>query len=271
MKSLAMLGGGALILAVILVAGYYQNPDANNEGYDVQCVQDSQPSTVAPTLTCKMRSEQNTEKGKSKSPWWYKFLAWPEGITAWLLLLTLGAIVWQAKETRKAAEAALLNAQAVINAERAWLVVSIENDPNRRAPFQTFIHVLNNKGRTPAVLKSIHIQYDFVSLPDNLPVPPEYKGLIGMPERLFIVGEKDLPIGIAFDPEKITFMRSKIPQVQNAQEFLVWYGRVTYEDVFETQTKNNLGKVHETRWCYAWSFGDKRFVCCGPGEYNCNT
>lgn len=169
------------------------------------------------------------------------------------------------------AEAALLNARAVINAERAWLIVKIQKDSNSPPfPIENFINILTNEGRTPAVLKSIHIHYDFVGLPDNLPVPPVYKRLINMPENTFVVGQNELRIGIGMDPKKLIFMRSKGPQVENALEFLVWYGRIIYEDVFGAQGASPR-EPHETRWCYAWSVGDKRFVCCGPEEYNRHT
>ena len=39
-------------------------------------------------------------------PWGYDLVGWPEGITTWAILLTLGAIIWQSSETRKAARAA---------------------------------------------------------------------------------------------------------------------------------------------------------------------
>jgi hypothetical protein len=43
---------------------------------------------------------------ENKPQGWHKLVAWPEGITAWAIMLTLGAIIWQALETRKAAIAA---------------------------------------------------------------------------------------------------------------------------------------------------------------------
>jgi hypothetical protein len=104
-KRLAILGGGVLIVTVILMAVYYQHRNAVSEGYDIKCVQPSEPTSAANSLTCKIYSSQNADQGKSKPPWWIVLLAWPEGITAWLLLLTLGAIVWQAWETRRAARA----------------------------------------------------------------------------------------------------------------------------------------------------------------------
>jgi hypothetical protein len=178
-------------------------------------------------------------------------------MTVWVVILTFAVIGWQADETRKAAKAALLNAQAVINTERAWLVVKIEKDP-KSPPFPTenFINVLNNLGHTPAIVRSIHIRHDYSSVPDSLPVPPAYKEreMVSIPENMFVVGKDDLRIGIPMDPKKMMFLRSRCARGEDAPEFLVWYGRIIYEDVFGAQGATTP-KLHETRWCYAWIAG----------------
>jgi hypothetical protein len=72
-------------------------------------------------------------------------------------------------ETKKAADAAGLNAQAVINSERPWLVISVEGQEARRFAFRA-----KNVGRTPARLVSIH--GDVVPVENGRPLPenPEY-------------------------------------------------------------------------------------------------
>lgn len=105
LKRLLIPAGAVLIVAVIFVAGYCQDRDTSSEGYDIKCVQSSEPASTLPTLTCVINPKQNAKQGKSSPPWWHKLLTWPEGITAWLLLLTLGAIAWQAWATQEAARA----------------------------------------------------------------------------------------------------------------------------------------------------------------------
>ena len=105
MKRLAIPAGAVLIVAAILVAVYHQQRHAVGEGYDIKCVQPSEPSSAANSLSCEIHPSQNADQGKSKPQWWNVLIAWPSGITAWLLMLTLGAIVWQAWETRRAADA----------------------------------------------------------------------------------------------------------------------------------------------------------------------
>jgi hypothetical protein len=66
-----------------------------------------------------------------RPPWWD--VAWSTWalvgvgvVAAYLALRTLSDIREQTKNTKVAADAALLNAQAVINAERAWLMVDLD-------------------------------------------------------------------------------------------------------------------------------------------------
>ena len=68
---------------------------------------------------CTVHSGHNTEQGNSSSHWWNVLFAWPEGITAWLLLGTLGAILWQSFATAESAKAALLQIQMMKDKERA--------------------------------------------------------------------------------------------------------------------------------------------------------
>jgi hypothetical protein len=56
--------------------------------------------------------QQNAGKVVPALPLWYGFFSWPDGVTAWAIILTLLAIAEQTKQTKKAAEAALASATA---------------------------------------------------------------------------------------------------------------------------------------------------------------
>ncbi|MGA7057346.1 MAG: hypothetical protein WBY78_07915 [Terriglobales bacterium] len=64
------------------------------------------------TETHNEHSNPNTDNPKGNPPSWYRFFAWPDGVTVWAIFLTLIVIAKQTVETAKAADAALLNAQA---------------------------------------------------------------------------------------------------------------------------------------------------------------
>jgi hypothetical protein len=89
--------------------------------------QQGSKSEVEPESACQhdRYAYTRTEKADDHPPDWRTALERPEW---WLVILgfgTLAVVLWQTVQTKKAAQAALLNAQAVIDAERAWLTVSI--------------------------------------------------------------------------------------------------------------------------------------------------
>jgi hypothetical protein len=118
LKWLTISSAAILIAALVLMVRYDQIHDTKDKGYDIKCTQSSDPSTTMNDLVCTAEHSQKAESSKSSSQWWHVFFAWPEGITALLIALTLGAITWQSWETRKAAEAA-------INSDRAWILADL--------------------------------------------------------------------------------------------------------------------------------------------------
>ena len=69
------------------------------------------PEAITPP-TGHENPQENNENPKWNPPSWYGFFAWPNSTTTWAILLTLWAVAWQANETRKAAQAALISASA---------------------------------------------------------------------------------------------------------------------------------------------------------------
>jgi hypothetical protein len=204
---LVILGVGALIVAAILVAVYYQQRNTVGDGYDIKCAQGSQPSSATSALTCEIRPSQKADQGKPKPQWWNVLLAWPEGITAWLLLLTLGGIVWQAQATADSVEA-MKRSIVVQEAEFVqWIDIGewkIEYDRGvyqlTRSETKIFNHpgemkvklsfpLLNNTAR-PLFIKSVRTLlaigtekvFKTFSTEESIPVPPkdEYRVVIDM-------------------------------------------------------------------------------------------
>jgi hypothetical protein len=114
----------AVVAAVVLMARDDKNYDTGSHGYDIKCVQSSEPSPTAASLSCTIDPKQNADQSQASPQWWHKLLAWPDGVTAWLLLLTLGAITWQSWETRKAAQSANRGIEVTKTKERAKLLLS---------------------------------------------------------------------------------------------------------------------------------------------------
>ena len=117
-----------IVLAPIFVSAQNQPASGQNQ----QNAQQAQPSATASTDTRGINDAQN---GTENPKWWHKFIALPEGIATWALMLTLGAIVWQAFETRRSVNAALLNVDVMKKQldvaqqkERARLRVELTKD-----------------------------------------------------------------------------------------------------------------------------------------------
>jgi hypothetical protein len=122
-KGLAILGGGVVIVAAILVAVYYQQRSAVGQGYDIKCTQSSVPTSASASLACEINSTQNAEHGHSKWHWLNVLIAWPEGVTAWLLLLTMLVIAWQSWATSISAMAANRSIKIQEAGMRQWVDV----------------------------------------------------------------------------------------------------------------------------------------------------
>jgi hypothetical protein len=114
-------------------------------------------------------------------------LSFYTGVLAVVGLFTFLVIGWQSWETRKAADAAKLNAQALINTERPWFVVTVEHSMGHPGFYNLKI---TNKGRTPGILEEIFVEKCFIENPSNLPSPPSYSsGCIGPNDNLFVNGD----------------------------------------------------------------------------------
>ena len=206
-----------------------------------------QPTPTTPiSVNCNCTSQATDTKDKPQG--WHKFVTWPEGIATWALIFTLGAIVWQAIETRRAAQAASKSVVAVINSERAWLTVKIENfntpkktdDPK---PFISISAVITNHGKTPARTKKIFItkcqipvQDGRRGLPSELPPIPDYScDTVVTVEAIVAPNEPLEGISVYITPEEAVAINAR-------EKTLYVYGFVEYSDTIN-------GKDHKTGFC----------------------
>jgi hypothetical protein len=194
---------------------------------------------------------------------WFNFFRWPNGTTAWAIILTLMAVAGQARESAKAtqamldsiplqqqaANAALLNAQAVINAERPWLLVLIE--PNS-GPMGGFTIHVKNKGRTPAVATAVHMGCVAVEGTSALPKVPSYG-----PGRLLqdrIVVADDAAWVIWFDRRMLMgFLGADFDRALAKKLQIFVFVAVFYRDLLNP----SASLPHETRWVCLFELNDE--------------
>jgi hypothetical protein len=241
LKCLAIFGGGALIVAVILAAVHYQQRNATDQGYDIRCTQPSEPASAPDSLACKILPSQNTDEGKPKPPWWNVLIVWPEGITAWLLLLTLGAIGWQAWLTRR---------QAEHMSEQTWILKQ-SADISRGATVPTIRMLkfnmsgsdplvdnemdltVRNYGATPAILDALYISFD-----DGERWPTAERESVAYDDRAGRAVAANCEGTLHCSPTICLVSPQLIPRFRTELKPLYVHGRLKYLDVFESPVRN---------------------------------
>jgi len=187
--------------------------------------------------------DKEAQSRKDYTPWWYKLMAWPEGIGVWAVILTLAAITWQSDETRKSAAAALLNSQAFINSERPWIQVDfVEKGRGLGIEIRAV-----NKGRTPAALISRNKQRGVFDPIESSPKNPIYepKEVFERPKIVF-PGEA-LSLWWLISVEEATGIEKTSANINRFIDIdleVITFGNIVYKDVL------GGGATFETRWCY---------------------
>jgi hypothetical protein len=144
---------------------------------------------------------------------------------------------------KEAADAAKLNAQAVVDAERAYLFVTVEadvvpvmgkalafafaSDVDNRSTFGFEIsYVFQNHGRTPAIIREIS---HGACIAPEFPIERTYSHVIHLPSHL-LASDKETPPIKADDVPKITTAIAK--SIDDIEDTFWFYGNVTYDDMF---------------------------------------
>jgi hypothetical protein len=154
-------------------------------------------------------------------------------------VLTFFVIGWQSIQTRKAAQGALLNAQALINAERPWIMVTVEEVVGPMGGFQLYI---TNKGRTPAMVTGAYmgcvVVKSILTLPDKAPYP---RGSMAT-DRIILPDEK-LSLTWFGGGALKKLVGETFPITPPDGDIFV-FGKIIYKDLLDPFPT----KPHETRW-----------------------
>ena len=180
-------------------------------------------------------------------------------------------LIWcQSRTSEQAANAASLNAQAVLNSERPWLVVTAEKSDKMGRPGYFFFRV-TNKGRTPAQFISGGCGLAFKMNANELRIPPDY-GPFLLPNNTFLPPDDSFDVArteteglIGMNPTEIIEQHFKGPDATYG-DTLYFFGKIVYDDVLG---KNRAGyEQHQTRWCFAFYKDGMRWVRSGPSRPN---
>lgn len=198
-------------------------------------------------------SSDDATKGTQKTykphhpPSWIETFTWPDGVTAWALLLTLLVIAWQSTETRDAAKSANAQIQMMKDKERARIAVDfppsildLDDGPEWTVGIGVVYAgtkiIVSNWGGTNAF---------------NVTAKAQITETPGSPLLFDEVSVLDIPVVLKSNINPLTvdvisLLKGvdHVAAVQNKSEILYLVGTITYDDIFEGS--------HETRFRYRW-------------------
>jgi hypothetical protein len=184
----------------------------------------------------------------------------------------IGVLIYQAVLTRRSADAAKQSADALMNAERPWILVSSSSltsesithsdDEPEVGPRRHFVvtFTIINVGRTPAMIQGVGGGVDVVEDLRHPSRSPEYS-YKGQLRRVLGAGQEDTVQFLSqesfADDETIT-----IYQGQSVKRRLLAYGVIEYTDSF--------GAKHGSNFCFLYKdmmYGF-RYFCHDPAHNN---
>jgi hypothetical protein len=175
-----------------------------------------------------------------------------------------------AKSTALVAQAAADSAQAIVNAERPWIMISIEASREVKNHFRI---MAVNRGRTPAEVVASSDRIGLAIDEMYLPKPPEYaaKESSALPLPIILLPGESMVVQ-PFGREDVKWVcktQERLRQVELWQDKIFIYGKVAYRDLISSHDR----QLHETNWCCRYIHGESSsdLVMSGPLEYNKHT
>jgi hypothetical protein len=150
-----------------------------------------------------------------------------------------------------------LNAQAVINAERAQIVCKWNK--NSETLFSLGIY---NCGRTPAHLVDFKFISRVLKTGEDLPEKPSYALITQFEqERILCAGDNWHPQDFFVTMSTLDIGDDWYKGIHDNSLRRWIYGRIQYRDVFKPEP------IHETGFCFFYSPIRDEFIVGGPSEY----
>jgi hypothetical protein len=204
------------------------------------------PTSASPQANPPAQKLPEASKGIEWSNWALVFVGSLGVVAAFITLLEIGK---QTKASKDAASAALLNAQAVITAERAWVMADLDGAPLaifeatgtfwggplvETTEIQNVKLTCRNQGRSPAWIDRVRAQVDIVDS-DSVSIDPILrKGTHG----------PMVPLGAGEEESRILKLRCE--GRRKPEEFLSIYVLIEYRDIFGEKRETQLGySVHD--------------------------
>jgi hypothetical protein len=175
-----------------------------------------------------------------------------------------------ANAAAETAHAALLHAQAIVHAERPWILVTAEPTGGVESSFEI---TAINRGRSPATITATMDQVLFAADEAQLPEALEFKPVESAARFVPIIllpGESaTLKTFGRDDARGLCASDEQFANIQSWAERLFLCGKVSYNDLIAPAGNAE----HETNWCCWYIHGKQRsaLVPAGPAAYNAHT
>ena len=168
------------------------------------------------------------------------------------------------------AQSALLHAQAMVRAERPWIMVTAEPSPGIE---HSSTVVATNRGKSPARIIASVERIVIAIDESHLPLAPEYeteKPRVSPDPIILLPGESSsLRIFGWEDVKRFCSTGESLKRVEDWEEKVFLCGRITYEDFVAPAGR----ATHETSWCCWYIAGQRRsgLVTVGVPGFNMQT
>lgn len=172
-----------------------------------------------------------------------------------------------AQAAAESAQAAMLQAQAIVRSERPWILITVE--PSRSVE-NGFTVLATNRGRSPARIVSTVDQITSAIDQNHLPDTPQYRDAepSAAPDSVILLpGESTGIRSFSRDDVKgFCVNEEKLKRVEKWEELILLYGKVIYRDLISAGDE----QVHESSWCCWYIHGRQKsgMVLAGPPAYN---
>jgi hypothetical protein len=182
-----------------------------------------------------------------------------------------------AKAAQESADAALLNAQAIINSERPWLFVKLTISSENIFPIPGSQHALpsyftfdlENSGRTPAEL--IYSYSNFSICPsrevDDVKIAERDLGKEHLHKEILAPNEAVRINKFTFAGQGAALMDQELMSLAASRQRLVIFGMIKYRD----SLGGPAAPIRETWFSYFFDPSPRRLVMCGQPGANKHT
>src|ERR1700722_458562 len=185
-----------------------------------------------------------------------------------LLLVVVGfaytrAAYRQLEAIKIQAEIANKSLDSQMHAERPHVTLGrFERNDFNEEKRPSIIYDFKNLGRTPAFLIEYSIRLRMIE--GVIPETPDYNKPFKFPDGC-IIGKDERSNTERRTLEHGILTKETIEAVRGGAAHLIFYGYVTYRNVFSYRSNN---EPHEHRFCFVWKPEDNLFILGGPKAYN---